>query len=133
MSDLTIPGFISARQPGARPTAGRTASVSPLAALRLVLRTHLTRRALTRLNARELTDIGLTPHAALTEAARLPWDTAPGPRRHNADGVFAEIQRAWHRARTRRLLAQMNAQELRDIGVTPSDAQEEANKPFWRL
>jgi uncharacterized protein YjiS (DUF1127 family) len=72
----------------------------------------------------------VTQHAALAEAARLPWDTGRRPRRQASPGAFADLQRAWHGARTRRLLAVMTAHELRDIGVTPSDA--EANKPVWR-
>jgi len=127
MSDLTITRFVSARQP-----TGRSAVASSLAAMRVALRTYMTRQALPQMTARELSDIGLTQHAALAEAARLPWDTGRGPRRP-APGVFADLQRAWHRARTRRLLAEMTAHELRDIGVTPSDAQAEANKPFWRI
>ena len=44
--------------------------------------------------------------------------------------------RAWLRAmvvaaRTRRLLAAMTAHELRDVGLSPSDAQAEASRPFW--
>jgi uncharacterized protein YjiS (DUF1127 family) len=128
MSGLTVTRFVSTRQP-----AGRSAVASSLAALRVALRTYMTRQALPHMTARELSDIGLTQHAALAEAARLPWDTNRGPRRPASSGVFADLQRAWHRARTRRLLAEMPARELRDIGVTPSDAEAEVNKPFWRI
>jgi uncharacterized protein YjiS (DUF1127 family) len=126
MSDLTLNRFVTTRQRTDRPRAASTA------ALRITLRTYLTRQALPELTARELSDIGLTRYAALTEVARLPWDTNPGPRRRAPQGMLAEIQRAWQRARTRRLLASMNPRELRDFGVTPSDAEAEANKPFWR-
>jgi uncharacterized protein YjiS (DUF1127 family) len=127
MSDLTLPRFTAARQ-----TTGRPGTTSLIAALRLAVRTHLTRQALPELTARELSDVGLTRHAALDEAARLPWDTDPSPRRRAPEGLFGDIQRAWHRARTRRLLGEMDAHELRDIGITPTDAETEANKPFWR-
>ena len=43
--------------------------------------------------------------------------------------------RTWHvqqRHRSRQLLACMDARALRDIGLTYADAEEEANKPFWR-
>ena len=53
-------------------------------------------------------------------------------------GWTATLRRArsWIRtavmaARTRRLLATMTAHELRDIGLSPSDAQMEASRPFW--
>ena len=128
MSDLTLSRFTTGRQ-----TTGRTGATSLIAALRLSVRAHLTRQALPELSARELSDIGLTRHGALTEAARLPWDTNPNPRGRGPKGVFGDLQRAWHRARTRRLLAEMNPHELRDIGVTPTDAETEANKPFWRV
>jgi uncharacterized protein YjiS (DUF1127 family) len=126
MSDLIYP-FTSAQPASSRPTAARR-----IAAARIALRTYLTRQALPDLTERELSDIGLTRHAALAEAARLPWDSNPGPRRPRPHGLLDQIQQAWQRARTRRLLAEMNAQELRDIGVTSTEAEAEANKPFWR-
>ncbi len=36
------------------------------------------------------------------------------------------------RARERRILAGLDARELRDIGITPYEAGMEARKPFWR-
>ena len=36
------------------------------------------------------------------------------------------------RSREREFLAGMDARALRDIGVTPYEAAEEARKPFWR-
>jgi uncharacterized protein YjiS (DUF1127 family) len=35
------------------------------------------------------------------------------------------------RARQRRHLAEMSAEMLRDIGVSPGQARAEAGKPFW--
>lgn len=34
-------------------------------------------------------------------------------------------------ARTRRHLSKLDAHLLRDIGLTPEDAQVEASRPFW--
>ena len=36
------------------------------------------------------------------------------------------------RSRERQFLAGMDARMLRDIGMTPYEAGEEARKPFWR-
>ena len=46
---------------------------------------------------------------------------------------FAETVRVWRRrAEERTALSRMSAAELRDFGVTPSEAQWEAAQPFWR-
>ena len=34
-------------------------------------------------------------------------------------------------ARQRRMLAELDAIRLRDIGVTPEQARDEASRPFW--
>ena len=39
---------------------------------------------------------------------------------------------ALRRQRTRKNLAGLDGHLLRDIGLTPTDAEREANKPFWR-
>jgi uncharacterized protein YjiS (DUF1127 family) len=127
MSDLTMTRFTQARQP-----AGRAVLHHPVAALRLALRAYLTRQALPDLTARERADIGISHTAALAEAARLPWDTAPRSHRQGPAGVTGRLQRALERGRTRRLLTRMQARELSDIGISPSDAQAEASKPMWR-
>ncbi|MGY2441458.1 DUF1127 domain-containing protein [Pseudomonas sp. SDO52101_S400] len=41
----------------------------------------------------------------------------------------------WHgleRARTRRLLAQLDERDLADLGTSHTDLQNELEKPFWR-
>lgn len=43
------------------------------------------------------------------------------------------LAEAWRRWRTRRMIAELDARLLKDIGASPSDAREEANKPFWRV
>jgi uncharacterized protein YjiS (DUF1127 family) len=127
MSDLMMTRFDQARQ-----TADRVTERHLLRSLRLTLRTARTRPTLLELTPRELADIGISASTALTEAARLPWDTNPGPRRHIA-GIVGWIQRALERARTRRLISRLEASELRELGISPSDAQVEATKYFWQV
>jgi uncharacterized protein YjiS (DUF1127 family) len=43
------------------------------------------------------------------------------------------IRRAAERARSRRLLAQLGEREVRDFGISLSEARTEASKPFWKL
>ncbi|WP_273820043.1 MULTISPECIES: DUF1127 domain-containing protein [Pseudomonas] len=38
----------------------------------------------------------------------------------------------WHRLRTRKVLLELTADQLRDIGLTRSEALAEGLKPFWR-
>jgi uncharacterized protein YjiS (DUF1127 family) len=38
----------------------------------------------------------------------------------------------WARAQQRRALRELDAQQLRDIGLTAGEALREAEKPFWR-
>ncbi|APC16649.1 hypothetical protein BLL42_13275 [Pseudomonas frederiksbergensis] len=46
--------------------------------------------------------------------------------------LIAATGRSMVRARTRRLLAQLNEQQLSDIGISHSDRLAELDKPFWR-
>jgi uncharacterized protein YjiS (DUF1127 family) len=47
--------------------------------------------------------------------------------------AFNQILAGWRRrARERRELATLDRRTIRDLGLTPSDVQFEANKPFWR-
>lgn len=94
----------------ARATAGQPDARYLFSLLRLALRTYLTRQALPRLTARECADIGISASAAVTEAARLPWDINPGPCRPSP-GVLGTIQRTLHRARTRLLTARLATQD----------------------
>ncbi len=48
----------------------------------------------------------------------------------HAVAATLKLWRARHRQR--RCLAQLDTRALRDIGVTPYDAQREAATPFWR-
>ena len=46
--------------------------------------------------------------------------------------LFAALGRSMERARTRHLLAQLNDQQLSDIGLSHSDRIAEIDEPFWR-
>lgn len=41
-------------------------------------------------------------------------------------------QRFWRKVATRRALLELEAHELRDIGLDMAQAREEGMKPFWR-
>lgn len=58
----------------------------------------------------------------------------PQARRGSSEHPLADWWRATrHRHRTRQLLAVMDDTMLKDIGLTRSEAQLEAQKPFWRV
>lgn len=47
--------------------------------------------------------------------------------------AFGQVVAAWRkRARQRRELANLDHRAMRDLGISPTDVQFEANKPFWR-
>ncbi|HEY3846048.1 MAG TPA: DUF1127 domain-containing protein [Acetobacteraceae bacterium] len=56
---------------------------------------------------------------------------APGPGVPRRAGLWATLRAGWHRQRTRRCLAELDARMLKDIGVSYAEAEAEANKPFW--
>jgi uncharacterized protein YjiS (DUF1127 family) len=48
-------------------------------------------------------------------------------------GALIDMLLGWHeRARQRRTLLTLDDCMLKDIGVSRTDAELEANKPFWR-
>jgi len=51
------------------------------------------------------------------------------PRRFS---LWASVQAAYRRHRSRAALARFDAHQLKDIGISWSEAEFEANKPFWR-
>jgi uncharacterized protein YjiS (DUF1127 family) len=61
---------------------------------------------------------------------RTPWGEPP---RGLWRRVLAWCRDAAERRRSRQLLAELDATQLRDIGVSRGDALIEARKPFWRL
>jgi uncharacterized protein YjiS (DUF1127 family) len=47
--------------------------------------------------------------------------------------AFNQVLAGWRRrARERRELATLDSRTIRDLGLSTSDVQFEANKPFWR-
>ena len=59
--------------------------------------------------------------------------TAAGHASRWSMGVFIDMLFAWHeRARQRRVLLTLDDYMLKDIGISRTDAELEANKPFWR-
>ena len=46
--------------------------------------------------------------------------------------IAVELTKCAHRYRTRTRLARLDNHMLRDIGVTPEQAQREAQKSFWQ-
>ena len=47
--------------------------------------------------------------------------------------AFSQLLTGWRRrARERRELARLDNRTIRDLGLSPSEVQFEANKPFWR-
>jgi uncharacterized protein YjiS (DUF1127 family) len=106
--------------------------------LRLI-RVIVSRRELLDREPRLLADIGLTRAEAFTEASRAPWDTQPPPRGPRNSGenrrtaaFLRSFGKAYRRHRSRRRIAQLDGRMLKDIDVTFAEAEEEANKPFWR-
>ena len=55
------------------------------------------------------------------------------PGRQAGASIWCKVQEAWRRHRSRQALAQLDGRLLRDIGVTPMEAENEINKPFWRV
>lgn len=53
-------------------------------------------------------------------------------RSHPLRRVFRNIWQALERARTRRLLAQLEGRDLADLGLSHADRLNEMEKPFWR-
>jgi uncharacterized protein YjiS (DUF1127 family) len=45
---------------------------------------------------------------------------------------WAEFRTAWRRYRSRQRIAALDRHLLKDIGVSFTEAESEANKPFWR-
>jgi uncharacterized protein YjiS (DUF1127 family) len=98
-------------------------------------RNAATRRELVELDDRMLADIGVTRAAVRAEMDRFPWDSSPRRRQPGRDTGATVRQRAgvmWRRHRSRQRIARLDAETLKDIGVSFAEAEAEANKPFWR-
>ncbi|MBB4822302.1 uncharacterized protein YjiS (DUF1127 family) [Pseudomonas alcaligenes] len=57
---------------------------------------------------------------------------SPQQRTPLAIRLFARIAEWQRNLRTRHQLAQLNAQQLADIGLSECDRSQELDKPFWR-
>jgi uncharacterized protein YjiS (DUF1127 family) len=131
MSGVSRPFFEAFLYRNRRKAYERAASVA--------LRTVITRRSLAELDDRALDDVGLTRADALAEASRMPWDIEHArypkrglhkpPLRARLRGWLQEAMRRYH---SRKLITGLNDWTLKDIGVSASEAEHEANKPFWR-
>ena len=98
-------------------------------------RNAVTRRELAGLDDHMLADIGVTRAAVLAEMDRFPWDDSPRrrqPRRDAGPSIWQRAGTMWQRHRSRQRIAELDAQALKDIGVSFAEAETEANKPFWR-
>jgi uncharacterized protein YjiS (DUF1127 family) len=61
------------------------------------------------------------------------YSTEPMARASQTMTAVMQTLRTWReRASSRRALSELSYQMLKDIGVEPSEAMHEANKPFWR-
>lgn len=79
------------------------------------------------------------PFAALSWALPLaqcfvryappPRPAVPAPR--GLPRLRSMLNTAWRRHRSRQYLVGMNAYLLKDIGISFTEAEAEANKPFW--
>lgn len=54
------------------------------------------------------------------------------PRLVKLRGLLRALTDSLQRARTRRLLGQLNDQQLSDLGISHADRLNEVDKPFWR-
>ena len=68
------------------------------------------------------------PNIPSRRVSRVPF-AGPQPLPHTRP--WSLVVEAWHRYRTRQLLAGFDAHMLKDIGVTFAEAEHEVNKPFW--
>ena len=82
----------------------------------IYLRELLSERATPAISSRR-TDVAVQPNREEQEQARHSW--------------LAWLREWRRRHRSRTLLSQLSDQMLKDIGITPAEAQHEANKPFW--
>jgi len=63
----------------------------------------------------------------------LPATTSQSKPRFTWPGrLFRGLAYSLERARTRRLLAQLDGRQLSDLGISHSDRVKELDKPFWR-
>ncbi|MFJ5285715.1 DUF1127 domain-containing protein [Pseudomonas sp. NPDC088429] len=78
-----------------------------------------------------LSDVRLTLHSQELEAGQK--DRARNEIMRNAPSGLSRWGLMWHRLHTRRALLNLTTDQLKDIGLTREQAQEEGLKPFWQI
>ncbi|MBS4081429.1 MULTISPECIES: DUF1127 domain-containing protein [Pseudomonas] len=78
-----------------------------------------------------LSDVRLTLHSQ--ELAAGQKERARNEIMRNAPSGLSRWGLMWHRLHTRRALLNLTADQLKDIGLTREQAQEEGLKPFWQI
>ena len=73
-----------------------------------------------------LSDVRLTLHGPQLQAEHESFQVVSSPAGLSRWGLFC------HRARSRRMLLNLDEQQLRDVGLTREMARQEGCKPFWR-
>ncbi|MBV9247800.1 MAG: DUF1127 domain-containing protein [Acetobacteraceae bacterium] len=78
------------------------------------------------------------PASGPAQSNGAPWGMAQPSAPRGWPGESAHVIASWvhtalRRYRTRQRIAELDAQMLKDIGITYAEAEREANKPFWRL
>jgi len=75
---------------------------------------------------------GLSDVRLVLREQELLQDARVGPAAPRPSGM-SRWAWFWLRLRTRRTLLELDAAQLRDIGLSAEQAREEGLKPFWRL
>ncbi|HET9377749.1 MAG TPA: DUF1127 domain-containing protein [Chthoniobacterales bacterium] len=73
-------------------------------------------------------DMALASTAA--SAARLPRDRGSSP--ISVLKILRWCRTTGERCRQRKQLMEMDYRQLKDIGITPEEAEQEARKPIWK-
>lgn len=78
-----------------------------------------------------LSDVRLTLHSQelVTGQEDGAWNTAL----RNAPSGLSRWGLFWHRLHTHKALLALTPEQLKDVGLTREQAQEEGLKPFWRI
>lgn len=74
----------------------------------------------------DLSDVRLTLRTVQSQVGREM------PRAANTPADLSRWALFWHRLHTRHMLSKLDADELRDVGLSREQARYESGKPFWR-
>jgi uncharacterized protein YjiS (DUF1127 family) len=78
-----------------------------------------------------LSDVRLTLHSQ--ELAAGQEDSAWNCAMRNAPSGLSRWGLFWHRLHTRKALLNLTPEQLKDVGLTREQANEEGLKPFWQI